>query len=183
MTYQWLILLAVLLNGANIEGPYTCGLAVNGTDNEGFKKVQVRESLLFTHTAEALKEYLNDRELLMCYSSTARIKDQNYLVLRVNMMNHKIADMYGMIELGSPVRVELLNGDRAFLETVNTEVRSADVGIDHIILCKIGKDDERTLLEGNVDKIGLLWNSGFEDYPIYNVDLIKDQYECLTKHI
>jgi hypothetical protein len=43
----------------------------------------------------------------------------------------------------------------------------------------MNKENEDYLRKFYVDKIGILWTSGYETYPVYKVDFLKEKMNCL----
>ena len=45
----------------------------------------------------------------------------------------------------------------------------------------INNENVKMLSKFPIDKVGIMWTSGFETYDIYNVDLIMNHLSCLKK--
>ena len=43
----------------------------------------------------------------------------------------------------------------------------------------IGSNQAKELSKGEVDRIRLVWSSGYEDYEIYELDFFINQFRCL----
>jgi len=43
----------------------------------------------------------------------------------------------------------------------------------------LGKSELKKLSDDELDKMRVLWSTGYEDYEIYHVDLLIDQINCL----
>jgi hypothetical protein len=180
MLYIILHLILPIFVGAPTD--YICEVNFSGRDPQGELKVELTEKLFFTYTNEELKEHLTDREILTCYSSMVYLKGQDYMVLRVEMASTMVAKTYGNIPTGSPVKLTFLNGKHVFVDMVNSEWRTESGTRSYVLLAKIEKDDARMIRKCGIDKLGLIWDSGFEEYEIYDVDLLKNQLQCLNKH-
>lgn len=176
-----LFILALLFT-IHQEGDFICQLSYKGKDAQGAQKVELAESLLFTYTDEDLKAHIKDQEVISGYVSMAILKGQEYVVFRMEMASTKIAKAYGELPVGSPIKIIFLDGKHLFLDVVNTEGRMIDETMSFIALTKMDKAQKKELSKCAIDKLGLLWEAGYEEYNIYDVDLLKNQIECLKKH-
>ena len=44
------------------------------------------------------------------------------------------------------------------------------------------QDIEMELIKDlELDKVAIIWSSGFEEYPVYEIDLLQRQLECIKK--
>ena len=48
------------------------------------------------------------------------------------------------------------------------------------MLYYIDGDNKKELSDKEVDKVGIMWTSGFEEYDIYEVDFITKHLDCLA---
>jgi len=43
----------------------------------------------------------------------------------------------------------------------------------------IGPKDEKELMKAEVDKVRVIWDVGYEDYEVYELDFFIDQLNCI----
>jgi len=76
---------------------------------------------------------------------------------------------------GTNIDLYNLQGDRGRIDayTGNT------IFIGRYIL---QKDQQRELAKTELDKMRVVWNTGYEDYSIYALDFLIDQFKCLKSY-
>ena len=46
---------------------------------------------------------------------------------------------------------------------------------------KMASRMEKALKKGEVDRVRIIWDAGYEDYEVYNLDFFINQFKCLNK--
>lgn len=145
--------------------------------------VAVVKGLLFTHTDEDLRPYFRQDELISCYASLRQIENNTYLNLEFVIASSDARKNFGILEQKSLLRLKLMNG--MFVNLFNARVDqgridayTGDTVYDGYYL--LDRESERLLAKYELDKIRLVWSSGFEDYDVVDVDFLINQFACLA---
>ena len=108
-----------------------------------------------------------------------------YTFISICTSEAKIAPShYGEVVNDHILKITLLNGKEIQLRcyagskgVLNTEKS----GYIYPLGYKVSKSDMRALKKMEVDKIGIQWSSGYEEYVIYEVDFFQNQISCLNQ--
>lgn len=98
-------------------------------------------------------------------------------------VNSKLASKdYGKIEQGTMIKFFLMNGGSFY--TFNgrykrAKIKQAENSTVYTLSCSFDKDELKMLKESYIDKIGVVWSEGYEEYEIFNPDFFVNQLACL----
>ncbi len=160
-------------------------LAHDGVDEFTGKKIrEVGKETFFTHTSENLRAVLKGRDYLTCVgyisSQTGGIKILN---LKFDIASDLAQQEFGIIDKGSVLTVKLLDGSAIRLLNKKTDIgvidpvnKSTTYSGQYIITNK----DEKALSKSEVDKVRVVWSTGYEDYDIYEMDFLIKQLNCIN---
>ena len=163
----------------------TSKLAHDGVDEFTGKKIrEVAKETFFTHTSENLKAVLKGRDYLTCTghisSQTGGIKILN---LKFSIASDLAQQEFGIIDKGSVLTVKLLDGSAIRLLNKKTDIgivdpvnKTTEYKGQYIITNK----DEKMLSKSEVDKLRVVWSTGYEDYDIYEMDFLIKQLNCIN---
>ena len=146
----------------------------------------VQPDQLFSYTPEGLSSYLGEKGYIQCYASIMHIQGRFFLNLRIDIANLKAQQSYGYLAKKGQLILQLLNGDTyALINTTNsigTVLPSDDLtryeanyAIDPRVLNMLEKY--------GLDKIRIVWSTGYEDYEIYDVDVLLHQVNCISSKL
>ena len=160
-----------------------CKIIFDGFDKQINKtRKETSTGKWFSYTHPKLMSYFKENDFLKVESSVLKVDNKTFLNLKLTLSTKDAKRSYGLIEENAMMRIQLINGDKVYL---NNQIRSegsleAYTGntIYHA-LYMIKKDDLKELEKTEVDKVGLMWSSGFEEYDVYEVDFILNQIKCL----
>lgn len=163
--------------------PYDCKVIADTIDIES-KRIQSRvpPAVLFTYTDPDLRPFLKDKELITCNAAVSRVGPYAYLTVEFQIASSHSQNNFGSLQSGSLFRLKLLNGDYVSLYNLKPDRGHLDPYSGYTIFTgqyALGKDEIKKLRSGDLDKIRVLWATGFEDYDVYNVDFFKYQLDCL----
>lgn len=162
----------------------SCRFAFEGTDEySGQQRRDLQKERLFTHTDESLRPYLRDKEYLRCDAFLSAIAGgYRFLSLQFTFAYPNAREAYGFIEEGSFLTIKLLNG-----EFLNLRAGKMDRGrydtetglLTYQVHYPIGANLLNILEKNEIDAVMVFWSSGYEEYPVYNVDFFVHQLGCL----
>lgn len=163
--------------------PFRCAVISDTLDNTtGMRHIELEPGLLFTHTDPELRPYFKDKELITCYGKLFKTEDYVYLTIDFQIASSHSQSNFGSLEKGSLLRLKLLNGEFVSLYNLRPDRGRIDAYSGHTIFTGqyvLGKDDIKMLMSNELDKVRILWSTGYEDYDVYEVDFFPDRLNCL----
>jgi|WetSurMetagenome_2_1015567.scaffolds.fasta_scaffold114820_1 hypothetical protein len=166
-----------------VAAPYECKISIDTIDQQSHRRqIQVAPSLIFTHTDPELRPYFKDKELITCRGSLVKIGSYIYLSVEFQIASSHSQNNFGALEKESLLRFKLFDGDFISLNNIKSDRGHLDPYTGNTVFTgqyALGKEDIRKLNSSALDKIRILWSTGFEDYDVYWIDFFKDQLKCL----
>jgi hypothetical protein len=166
--------------------PYACDPVVDSIDEASKRKlVALGPEIMFTHTDPDLRPFLKDRELITCTGNAWKIGPYTYLNVEFHISSSHSQSNFGALANGSLFRLKLLNGDYVSLYNLKSDKGHIDAYTGNTVFSgqyALGKDEIKKLRSSELDKIRVLWGTGYEDYDVYNVDFFFNQLDCLQSH-
>ncbi len=163
--------------------PFRCKIQSDTVDEAtGRRRIELAPGLIFTHTDPDLRPYFKNKELITCYGKLSKIDAYIYLLINFQIASSHSQSNFGSLQNGSLLRLLLLNGEYVSLYNLKTDRGHIDPYSGYTIFTgqyALGKDETKKLLESELDKIRILWSTGYEDYDVYKVDFFIDQINCL----
>lgn len=169
----------VLRNPPEVE----CKVKLKGIDKRTRKeRTELESGHLFGYTHPNIKSYFKEKDYLTCNAKLSKVGGLYYLSFEVRIASIKANKSYGSLDKGSGIRIKLING-----ETVNLYNISAATGFIEPLTgvtvyqtnYPMEKSEFKKLSKTELDKIGVIWSTGYEEYEIYEVDFLINQAECL----
>jgi hypothetical protein len=140
---------------------------------------------IFVFTPENIKKYFTDRPFMTGKATLSKTNDKElFLTLFFIIDTKNIKAGYNGIAVNNMVRITMINGEKVFLENILSEPAEIDLKnnkMTYSAVFPVDKSNLKVLKKYEIDKIGILWNGGFEEYDIYNIDFFIRQYECLKQ--
>ncbi|NNE29171.1 MAG: hypothetical protein HKN16_06020 [Saprospiraceae bacterium] len=159
-------------------------MTVGYNEFTGKRKVSMPEAFLFSKTPKKMRLLLKDREYLEGYAGLAKVSNLTFLNLRIVISSTSAQKDYGLIEKGSRLTIKFIDGTSQVLfanNTVQGEVNSLEKTVTYEVSYYLDKSALKTLRKAEIDKLRLVWLTGFEDYDIYEVDFLANRIDCLQK--
>jgi len=169
----------VLRNPPDVE----CNIKQKGIDKRTRKeRTEMESGFLFGYTHPNIKNYFKEKDYLTCNAKLSKVGGLYYLSFEVRIASIKANKTYGSLDKGSGIRIKLING-----ETVNLYNITASTGhiepLTGVTVYQTNypmeKSEFKQLSKTELDKIGVIWSTGYEEYEIYEVDFLINQAECL----
>ena len=169
----------------NNPPPSNCNIRSTSVDEFSKKKMVVMEPAeFFTYTPEEIKSYLEDRDFISCAANLSTKPGLSFLTLKFTIASDNARKNFGVLEQGALLRIMLLDGSTVNLYNGRFDAGKLDPYTGNTIYESsyiIDKEKEKLLTKNEIDKIRIVWSTGYEDYTIYNVDFFMNQYDCLNK--
>ncbi len=161
-----------------------CQIASDKIDDFArIRRVDYAFQPLFQHTNDQLRPYLKGEDYIIGDGFLSRLSDGRYLfTLEITIASQYAQQEFGMLEKGAPLTIGLLNGTKVRVTNLASSLGTQDPAtnyITYIARCELGPKDRKLLSKGEVDKIRVVWSTGYEDYEVYEMDFFKTQLQCL----
>ena len=175
------------LTGKTIKSPSgNCIVDFDNIDKiTGERITELKQEKIFIYTPEKTKEYFVNGPFMTGTASLSKNNNGHVFLNLFFIVDTKyIKSWYNGIAPESMLRITMINGDKVFLENILDDTGVKNPKNNKIIykaVFPVNKGDLSILKKHEIDKIGVLWNGGFEEYNIYNIDFFMRQYECLKQ--
>ncbi len=163
-----------------------CELAFDGVDDfSGKKRRDVASQFFFSYTNDDLRAYYKERDFISCEAYLSSLTGGfKFLTLTLTIASETAQRSYGIIEKGSIIHIKLLNGNTVKMFNNKTDIGKVDPldkSTTYVAQYIISSSDEKQLKKSEVDKVRMIWSTGYEDYEVYELDFFKNQFECLNQ--
>ncbi|PHI20225.1 hypothetical protein CEQ90_08525 [Lewinellaceae bacterium SD302] len=160
-----------------------CTLAHEGKDPKTGQYIRASKSeLFFTHTDESLRPYLEGKEYLTAEAFVHSRAGYRYLTIKLTFANPNAMQTYGYLPEGSILSMHLLDGNFLNLRSAQDANGSWDDSkkeLSYTVTYPIDRSMIGTLRQSELNYVQLFWSSGFEEYDIYQVDVLQRLFDCL----
>jgi len=160
-----------------------CEVKFEGTDPTIDQYVkQIESESMFIFTPDLFKSMLADYPLVEGSGSLLATAGFTYFELELKVNSARARKDYGYVEKGSLIKFFLMDGSSFYSNNLSnsmpslTEDRKAT---DYLLSCRLDKEEIKMLNKSYIDKIGVVWSKGYEEYGIYNVDFFINQLHCI----
>ena len=165
---------------------YVCQFVHDGIDE--FTQQQKREladEVFFYHTDDRLKTHMKGRDYVHCRGFLTSISGGfRHLTLAITIASRNARREYGYIKSGSLLNIKMLDGSTVSLFSQGDQlgtINSSDGSTTYTIKYPIDFQKEKLLSREEVDRVRIVWSTGYEDYEVYNVDFFQNQLSCLNQ--
>jgi hypothetical protein len=163
--------------------PYVCVFSKDTMDsNTGHRLLELRQEVLFSHTDEDLRQYFKDTELITCKGHLTQVGPYTYLIIEFQIASSHAQPNFGGLDEGSLLRCKLMDGEYVSLYNQKANAGRIDPYSGYTVFVGqyiLGKQEIKKLRKAELDKLRVMWNTGFEDYDVYQVDFFPHQIHCL----
>lgn len=160
-----------------------CDIAFDDYDaNLDEKRKSTSYHHLFSYTHPKTKSFFKTKDFLNADVSMERVGKLYFINLKVKMNSKDASKTYGYIGKEDRINIELLDGKKVFGQSIMVsegEIEPYSGATIYSIIYKLEKEDFKLLAKKLVSSIGIIWSTGYEEYEIYDVDLIKNQANCV----
>ena len=150
----------------------------------GKKRRQVAKQILFSHTADEMRPFFNNKDYLTCNAYLSSLSGgYTFLSLEITIASNTAQRSYGIIEKGSVLNLKLMDETNIKLFNNKTDVgivNKLDNSVTYNAQYLISSGAEKMLRKNEIDKIRVIWSSGYEDYDVYDLDFFINQFNCLN---
>lgn len=162
-----------------------CRIAGESRDEfTGQVRVEMAAEPFFTFTNSFMKNHLRDRPHIDCAVQLMGIvSGPKYVNLTIKINEGSAKRSFGGLNRGNRMTIKFIDGSVITLENARTDegaVNETDnfTTFQGIFLID-GKEQLSAIKKREIDRIRIAWNTGFEDYEVYNVDVLRRQASCI----
>lgn len=164
---------------------YKCEVAATGIDEyTKNKRTDLAKEVLFTYTAQDIASYLKGHNYLTCTANfTEFIGDIRILNLNINIASRAAKAEYGYVKGDSYLSIKLINGEAVSLPVFQVDAGRIDNDLNETnFKCSytVSKENQKQLQKSLVDKIRIVYSTGYEEYIVQNLDFFQNQISCLN---
>ena len=163
-----------------------CIVTFDGIDD--FTKKKKREIALqsfFRHTEDFMKPAMKDKDYINCDISASRIQGGFYFInLNFTILTKEAQKSFGFLDKGALFVFKLINGEIVSLYNTKTDIGTVDVNNGTTIYrvgLQLNGAEVKALTSTEMDVVRVAWSTGYEDYEIFNMDILINLFKCLDK--
>lgn len=137
----------------------------------------------FTYTHPQVRKYLKGQALMECTAKVQRVSENHFVIIEYKINSTRAKTNYGNLEKNVKIKVNLMNNDHIYLKSIERDRGKVKKNLKRTTYTgtyAIAKSDVDLLKKHSIDKVTVLWEEGVEEYEVVNVDLIKNQLNCLN---
>lgn len=131
-------------------------------------------NVLLTYTPEKFQNYYGETPFLTIESSIVKTGKDYLLNLKFIFSSKDVSKGYGYINKNDILKIDFLKSQSIKLYAIDNFSPMLESFTGYTIYLTQyrfeNKSDYKKLLNKHLDKIGVSWSLGYEEYPIYNLD-------------
>lgn len=161
-----------------------CEIAFEGIDEfSGIRRKDLKTQRFFSHTNDQLATYIKERDYITCDGNLSAGKGGlAYLSLTFTIASEFAQREFGVLEKGSTLSLKMIDGStvRVYNNRTDTgQLNNLDNTTTYKAQYAMTNSQQKDLLKSELDKVRVVWSTGYEDYDIYEVDFLINQITCL----
>jgi len=148
------------------------------------RKTDMAPVHIFSHTHPKLREYFTDGPFLRCEASLSKVGKESYFLQTWYIFHPRtILSNYNGLAEESMLRIDLINGEKVILSNVIQDDGTVNPDGHKIFkaMYLIPKKELSILKKWEIARMGVVWNGGFEEYEVHEIDFIMRQLECFSQ--
>lgn len=169
----------------NTPSNLDCNLAFDGLDNfTGKKKQETTSITLFAHTDDFMRAAMKEKDFVKCQTTATRVEGSRivYLNLTMTIQTKDAQRTFGFLDRGALIIFRLINGKRISLSTNKTDIGVVDVEKGTTTFrAQLAVAEIAELTQSELDVVRVSWSAGYEDYEIFDMDVLRNLFKCLDK--
>lgn len=162
-----------------------CSITFNGMDESlNQKRIEHAPQHLFGHTSEKLKHVLKNKNFLNCNASLTLLDGDYYLNLDLELATKDASKSYGYIDKNDMVKLTFINGENFIANSIyraEGKLEQYSGRTKYEAVYRLQDIKMELIKDLELDKLAIIWSSGYEEYPVYEIDLLQRQLECIKK--
>ncbi len=163
-----------------------CRIAFDGVDQfTERKKKETMPQQIFAHTEEFMRLALKNKDYIVCEAAASRIQGGFYFInLTITIQTKEAQRAFGFLDKGTPIVFKLINGKNIALTNSKTDIGNINNENGTTVYksqLQISSADVKSFIESELDVVRIAWSAGYEDYEIYDLEVMSNIFKCLEK--
>ena len=164
-----------------------CRLAFEGTDEfTKVKRKQTERTLFFSHTNKELRDiFTGEDDYITAYGHLVQVDGGTRILVIDYYIASQTADRtFGALRPNAAVTLRFLDGETFKLFNNKYDAGKYDpvTGKYHFQgQYSVSGKVQKMVTKSELDQVRVVWETGYEDYPVYELDFFRDQFECLEQ--
>lgn len=163
--------------------PTKCVRTAMGVDEFTQKRrVQIAPELFFAYTSPELKTFLGGESLISCNIYMVQVGSVVVMEAEFVIRSQFASKEFGVLPKGSQMTLRTIDGEKINLRNQTTSQPQYDP-VSKVSVYKgrypISRGQRKLLQKSLIDQVRVMWGTGFDDYPIYDVSVLQRQLNCL----
>lgn len=162
-----------------------CAIAFEGKDEfTGKTKRETAPARFFTHTDDLMRKALLDKDFITCDITGTKVESSRYTYLNLTftILSKDIQRTLGFLDRGTPIIFVLVDGTKVTLRANKTDIGVVDIDKGTTTYkAQLTAESITDMTGSELDYIRVNWSSGYEDYEVFDVDVLKNLFNCLYK--
>jgi hypothetical protein len=164
---------------------YPCVETFSGVDDYSKRKrVDLQKEILFEYSDSEVATYLKGRSYVSCEAGLVGfVGDVRVLSIRITVASRMARADYGYLSNNTLMSIKLINGETVTLFASGSDLGLIDNENNQTVYrasFQISRESQKILTSSPIDKIKIVWSTGYEEYPVTNVDFFMNQIRCLA---
>ena len=160
-----------------------CNLKWHYADEKVYE-VQTQPEQLTFYLPPEMRVHRRGRPMITVNTSIISRRGGKFIVFDIDLQIPSARVSMGGIEKDSPIRIQLIDGEIINLRSLNQDrgnFNQQENKVVYRVQAPLNKKNVDKLLRMEADRIRFVWDSGFADYEIYDINLIRTHLECLIQ--
>lgn len=164
-----------------ITDAYDCNVIENTTDKDNLM-YSTHAAPLLAYTHPKLKPHFVGQDYLSTSAQVIKSGSNYFIALSIQIRSNRAKETFGGLEKGDAMRLQLINGETVIAYNMKRSFGIYD-DISNVTnyspVYSIKKDYLKKLSNVELDKVGLMWTTGYEDYEVYEIDFFVNHANCI----
>ena len=163
----------------------TCSPAFDGVDEfTGKRRVALAPEVFFTYTSPELKPFLKSESLVTCEAWLTRTGKTTILETRYTIRSQFATKEFGVLPKGSQMTLRTVGGQRLTLKNQVQSQAEYDP-VEKVSTYRgrypLSRSAQKFLIDALLDEVRVMWGTGFDDYPLFDLAILQRQLGCLDQ--
>lgn len=150
--------------------------------SKGTHIIEFEPKPIFVYTHPQVRKLLKGRHLMEADAHIYKAGDNLFLVLDMKLNSENARLTYGDLDQGARLKLTFTNNEFVYLDNIERDRGVVDRNrktTTYQGVFPVSRSKLKDLRKHNIVTAGLFWEEGYEEYEVINVDLIKNQLNCI----
>ena len=143
------------------------------------------EHLTF-HLPAEMRVHRRGRPMLSIDSHFEVKESGKFMVLDIILQIPSARRSMGGIRKNRPIRMQMLSGEIVNLQIINEDTGTFFQDLNEVhfrAIAPLSRKDYKVLAENEIDRLRIQWDSGNQDYEVFDIRVLKHQINCINQYL